>query len=495
MLFSDPIYIFLFLPLVVVLYFFLNKFHLYKISTIWLVAASFFFYGYWNPKYLLLLSISLVVNFTIGKILSTKKEDDYAESKSARKRKLLLVSGVIFNALMLGYYKYADFFIDNVNMALGTSFTMMNLVLPLAISFFTFQQIAYLVDAYKRKATEYGFLNYCLFVTFFPQLIAGPIVHHKEMMPQFGNQDNYHLNWDNISMGIFIFSMGLFKKVFIADTFAVWAGIGYDSNLTLTFFEAWGTSLSFMLQLYYDFSGYSDMAIGAALMLNIKLPVNFNAPYKSSNIAEFWQKWHITLMRWMRDYIFMPLRKSRSGELNAHFSIMVTFLFSGFWHGSGWLFIIFGILHGLALSTHRIWKKHGVKMPKYLGVTLTILFVNFTLLFFRSENISDVERVLSGMLGLNGIFVSSDFSQFIKIITNEGLIVSYSERDFALAFQTGVYIFIFGAVALLARNSMQIAGDIKTLKIKHILFAAFTFMFALLANTQTTPSEFLYFNF
>lgn len=495
MLFSDPVYIFIFLPFVVVVYFILNKLQYYIVSKVWLVAASFFFYGYWNEKYLILLSVSIVTNFSIGKMLSAKNTEDRVLIWNIKRRKALLITGILFNALMLGYYKYADFFIDNTNMAFGTSFSMLNLVLPLAISFFTFQQIAYLVDAFKKKATEYQFLNYCLFVTFFPQLIAGPIVHHKEMMPQFSDFKNVHVNWNNISMGLFIFSIGLFKKVFIADTFAIWASAGYDSSVALTFFEAWGTSLSFMLQLYYDFSGYSDMAIGAALMMNIKLPVNFNSPYKASSISTFWKNWHMTLMRWMRDYIFIPLRKSGKGEVYAYYSIMVTFLVSGVWHGSGWLFVIFGLLHGLALSIHRIWKKMKFKMSKFLGVTLTILFVNFTLLFFRSQSMDDVERILNGMLGLNGVRFSEDFYNLLRIITNDGIIVTYTQAAYALPFQSAIYILIFGAIALTARNSLQIADSITTFKIRHMLFVAFSFTFALLANTQTTPSKFLYFDF
>lgn len=494
MLFSDPVYIFLFLPLVVVIYFLLNWINKYRISIFWLVASSFFFYGYWNPKYVPLLLISILTNFYIGKRLSSTNHDS-ENIYNLKKRKLFLIFGILFNALMLGYYKYADFFIENFNLVTGSTFTLLNLVLPLAISFFTFQQIAYLVDAYKHKAAEYGFLNYCLFVTYFPQLIAGPIVHHKEMMPQFNNPENAHMKWDNISMGIFVFSMGLFKKVFIADTFAVWASAGYDSGVALTFFDAWGASLSFMLQLYYDFSGYSDMAIGAALMMNIKLPVNFNSPYKAASITEFWRKWHITLMRWMRDYVFIPLRKKRTGETQAYFSIMVTFLFSGIWHGSGWLFVIFGLLHGVALSLHRGWKKFGFKMPKPLGIILTLLFVNFTLLFFRSNSMEDVHRMLSGMTGQNGVDVSHTFYQFVKILSNNGVIVNYVEESFILPFQAAIYIVIFGAIAMLARNSMEISEGIKQFKYKHMMFSAFSLMFALLANTQTVPSEFLYFNF
>ena len=284
-------------------------------------------------------------NFIIGRKLSSNPS------------KPLLIFGIIANVALLGYFKYADFFIENVNSLFGTNIDLLNLALPLAISFFTFQQIAYLVDSYRKETKEYSFLNYALFVTFFPQLIAGPIVHHKEMMPQFENKWNLVKKYKNIALGLFIFSIGLFKKVVIADTFAIWATNGFDNATTLNLFEAWATSLSYTFQLYFDFSGYTDMAIGIALLFNIKLPINFNSPYKALNIQDFWRRWHITLGRFLRDYIYIPLGGNRTGKFRNYLNLLITFLIAGIWHGASWMFVFWGFLHGVAMVVHRAWKE------------------------------------------------------------------------------------------------------------------------------------------
>jgi len=236
----------------------------------------------------------MLFNYVIGNSLN-----DTTNRKVSKKA--LLIFGIVSNISLLGYFKYTDFFIENFNLATSSNIELLNLALPLAISFFTFQQVSYLVDSYRQETKEYDFLNYALFVTFFPQLIAGPIVHHKEMMPQFANSRNMVKNYKNIALGLFIFSIGLFKKVVIADIFAIWATDGFDTATTLNIFEAWATSLSYTFQLYFDFSGYTDMAIGLALLFNIKLPINFNSPYKATDIQDFWRRWHITLSRFLRD--------------------------------------------------------------------------------------------------------------------------------------------------------------------------------------------------
>lgn len=232
--------------------------------------------------------------------------------------KITLYLGVALNLCLLGYFKYVDFFIGNINGLFATEISPLHIALPLAISFFTFQQIAYLVDSYRGETKEYNITNYMLFVTFFPQLIAGPIVHHKEMMPQFSSRWNLVKRYRNIAAGLFIFTIGLFKKVFFADTFAKWANAGFDTAETLDFFEAWATSLSYTFQIYFDFSGYTDMALGIALLFNIKLPINFNSPYKAKNIQDFWRRWHITLSRFLRDYIYIPLGGNRNGNIRTY---------------------------------------------------------------------------------------------------------------------------------------------------------------------------------
>ena len=308
MLFNSYEFIFAFLPFTFFIYFYFNSKRLTEAAKAFLVFASLFFYSWWNIAYLPIILASMLFNYVVGVSLSKDKE----HSKVTKKN--LLILGIIANIALLGYFKYADFFIENVNLVTDGQLSLLHLALPLAISFFTFQQIAYLVDSYRGETKEYDFLNYANFVTFFPQLIAGPIVHHAEMMPQFSKTKNKIKNYRNIAMGLFIFSIGLFKKVVIADTFAVWATAGFDTATTLNFFEAWATSLSYTFQLYFDFSGYTDMAIGAALLFNIKIPINFNSPYKATSIQDFWRRWHITLSRFLRDYLYIPLGGSRGGE-------------------------------------------------------------------------------------------------------------------------------------------------------------------------------------
>lgn len=301
MLFNSYVFIFAFLPLVFFVYFFLNKKRLSTLAKAFLVSASLFFYAYWNVCYLPILLGSIVFNFLVSKFLVKHQS------------KAVLIFGIVCNLALLGYFKYTDFFISNLNAIANTNLGLLHIALPLALSFVTFQQIAYLVDSYNKQTKENSFLNYCLFITFFPQLIAGPIVHHKEMMPQFANKFNLIKNYKFIALGLFVFSIGLFKKSVVADTFSIFANAGFDVERNLTFLQAWATSLSYTFQLYFDFSGYCDMAIGLALLFNIRLPINFNSPYKALNIQDFWHRWHITLSRFLRDYIYIPLGGNRGG--------------------------------------------------------------------------------------------------------------------------------------------------------------------------------------
>ncbi|MBV1920621.1 MAG: MBOAT family protein, partial [Pseudomonadales bacterium] len=299
MLFTSYECILFFLPITFFVYFWLNQKRLVTAGKAFLVLASLFFYSWWDVAYLPLILVSMLINYSIGTALG-KEEAPNSSGQQVRNtshkrlsRKVVMVTGIVFNLGLLGYFKYVDFLISNINF-LGMEVERLNIVLPLAISFFTFQQIAYLVDSYRAETKEYDFLNYALFVTFFPQLIAGPIVHHSEMMPQFASRWNLVKRYRNIALGLFIFSLGMFKKVMIADTFAVWATSGFDHGVT-NIFDAWVTSLSYTFQLYFDFSGYTDMAIGIALLFNIRLPVNFNSPYKALDIQDFWRRWHMTL--------------------------------------------------------------------------------------------------------------------------------------------------------------------------------------------------------
>ncbi len=392
MLFNSYIYIIFFLPIACLSYFYFAKRSVHA-SKIWLVICSLFFYGWWDVSYVPLILISATFNYYIGRMLvrtNGKKHKSY----------LLLVIGISANILTLCYFKYADFIVSNVGVIFNQSYPSFDIVLPLAISFFTFQQVAYLVDCYSKEAKEYDFTNYMVFVCFFPQLIAGPIVHHKEMMPQFEEKKNLRVNHINITLGLLIFSIGMFKKVVLADSFAVWATDGFDETVYLSFLEAWGTSLSYTLQLYFDFSGYTDMAIGSALFFNIRLPFNFNSPYKSRSIREFWQSWHMTLSRFLRDYLYIPLGGSHCSKPRIYLNIFITFLLGGLWHGAAWTFVIWGGLHGGALVLQRVWAGIGLTMPRLFSWFITFMFVNASWVVFRAESFADAKKVWSGMLDI-----------------------------------------------------------------------------------------------
>ena len=486
MLFNSYEFIFLFLPITFLIYFYLNKKRLTEASKAFLVLSSLFFYSWWNIVYLPLILVSMLFNYIIGTSL-TKEEQHKKVSK-----KSLLIIGIIANVVLLGYFKYSDFFISNINLLTGSDISLLHLALPLAISFFTFQQIAYLVDSYRGETKEYDFLNYGVFVTFFPQLIAGPIVHHKEMMPQFSKPRKQLINYKNIVLGIFVFSMGLFKKVVIADTFAVWATNGFDKAEILTFVEAWITSLSYTFQLYFDFSGYTDMAIGVALLFNIVLPANFNSPYKATSIQDFWRRWHITLSRFLRDYIYIPLGGNRVGNFRNYANLMTTFILGGIWHGAGWTFIFWGFLHGFALVLNRIWNQLGFKMNVVLGWFITFNFVNIAWVFFRAQEWEDAIKVLKGMFAMNGVVLPNILSSKLSFLTEYGIgFGGFVENIYGNSF-TPLWVVSILFVVVFFSNSMERMHAFK-LNNKTAFLAAIMFIYSLFSMYQV--SEFLYFNF
>jgi alginate O-acetyltransferase complex protein AlgI len=430
----------------------------------------------------------MVFNYVIGKSLNKTCKD---KSKGFSK-KSILIFGIVFNLSLLGYFKYTDFLIENFNLAFSSDAELLHLALPLAISFFTFQQIAYLVDSYRQETKEYDFLNYALFVTFFPQLIAGPIVHHKEMMPQFAKTRNKVKNYRNIAIGLFIFSIGLFKKVVIADTFAVWATNGFDVVTTLNLFEAWATSLSYTFQLYFDFSGYTDMAIGLALLFNIRLPVNFNSPYKATNIQDFWRRWHMTLSRFMRDYVYIPLGGNKKGGFRTHNNLMATFVIGGLWHGAGWTFIFWGFLHGLALMVQRFWSKLGFKLWTWVTWLITFNFVNITWVFFRAKEWDDALKVLDSMFSLNNIVLPNALEGRLGFLTDLGVNFGGLTANIGGDFYTPIWIFSGFVLILFAKNSMELASKFKTSMWYLFIHSA---MILTSITLLDTVSEFLYFNF
>lgn len=408
MLFNSFEFIFVFLPVVLLAYFSLNRLNLHQWAKGVLVLASLYFYAFFNTSYLPIIVSSILVNY--GVAVGMRKWDGVT-------KKVLFGIGLLFNLGMLGYFKYTDFMIENVNALFNTSYTLKNILLPLGISFFTFQQLAFVVDTYKNKGRLPKFLDYCNFVTFFPQLIAGPIVLPEEMLPQFEDKANRNPRAKNLFDGIFIFSVGLAKKVIIADSIAVFANAGYNLDLPhYTMAEAWLISLSYTFQLYFDFSGYCDMAIGIGKMFNINLPLNFNAPYRATNFQDFWRRWHITLNRFLTQYVYIPLGGSRRKEVRVYFNIGIVFLISGIWHGAGWTFVVWGVCHGIGVMIHRIWKKKGYSMPSWLGMFITFFFINILWVLFRADNMHEAWVIISSMFDNHQLYLSPAYTSHLPSI-------------------------------------------------------------------------------
>lgn len=491
MLFNSYEFIFFFLPITFITYFWLNKKRLTQASKAWMVFASLFFYSWWNIIYLPLILGSILFNFSIGSTISQIENIESTLNKKVS-RKSILIFGLVSNILLLGYFKYMDFFITNANAVTGSSFSLMHIVLPLGISFFTFTQIAYLIDAYRNEVKEMDYLNYTLFVTFFPHLLAGPILHHKEMMPQFNSLKSKVLNYKNIASGIFLFSIGLFKKVVIADTFAQWANPGFETTHALNFIEAWATSWSYTFQLYFDFSGYTDMALAIALMFNIKLPINFNSPYKAITIQDFWRRWHITLSRFLRDYVYIPLGGNRVGEFRTYSNLFAVFVIGGLWHGASWMFIFWGVLHGSAIVIHRAWQQFGQKMNTALAWFITLNFINITWIFFRAKDWSQAKNILNGMLGYNGIIFPEKYAQYFGSHINSLIQFGTVFENIHGSPKTTMYIIGAFILTLIFKNSMEQLHNFKSTHI-NLLFSLILFTTAVSMMSQV--SEFLYFNF
>ena len=436
MLFNSYEFIFLFLPITFFVYATIGKLSSRRFAIIWLIASSLFFYGWWNPAYLGLIIASMLFNYLIGAAM--------LGTSGYYKSKIILIVGVTVNLSVLAYFKYADFFVDNINDVFSVSWNVGNIILPLAISFFTFQQITYLIDTYRGETKEYSFVNYALFVSFFPQLIAGPIVHHREMMPQFSSINVKSINYDYIAVGLTIFFFGLFKKVVIADSMSPYAIETFavvSQGDMLSLFEAWKGVLSYTFQLYFDFSGYSDMAVGSALLFGIRLPINFNSPYKSKNIIEFWRRWHMTLSRFLKDYLYIPLGGNRKGSLRRYSNIMITMLLGGLWHGAGWTFVIWGGLHGFYLIINHAWKSSiiavgiTIKENFFLDslsrlVTFTAVIIAWT--YFRAADLESANLMVKSLFGYGGVVwpeeASYQFGMLSTVFQAWGLRYQYLEH-------------------------------------------------------------------
>lgn len=475
-----------FLPLCLLLYFVFARMGRY-IGTVVLVVMSLAFYAWWDwggqieqwmhwsaaiPAGgadrrthwdLPILLASILFNYAIGVSLR----------RGGKSREMLAI-GVTGNLALLGYFKYANFVMWNLSAITGGPFTPWTIVLPLGISFFTFTQIAFLVDAWRGEAGELDFARYGLFVTFFPHLIAGPIVHHRELMPQFASEQARWWNARNVSLGIAFFSLGLFKKVAIADTLAPWANEVFGAAGPVDLGFAWRGALAYTMQLYFDFSGYSDMAIGLGLMFNVRLPDNFDAPYRAVSIADFWRRWHITLSRFLRDYLYIPLGGNRRGEPRRLFNLFVTMLLGGLWHGAGWTFVAWGGYHGVLLAINRFWITRRIPFPAITGRPLTFLAVVAGWVLFRADSISRAGSLLASMAGIHGTAPHKDLqTQFV-----------------ALAI-------LLGFVNFAPTTKQWVEG--RTLNVGRAMVVATILFIALLCMRTSLlthrPSEFLYFQF
>lgn len=406
MLFNSLTFLLAFVPIVFGIFFALGQYS-NRSATIWLGFASMFFYAWWLPKNMVILLTSIVINYIIGRLIVGAGEPG---NVAARR---LLSLAIVSNLLALGYYKYAGFFVQTTSTLFGQSWTAPDIVLPLGISFFTFTQLAYLVDSYQGKVKEADFSRYLLFVTYFPHLIAGPVIHHKDVMPQFDRSDAARWCSVNVAAGVAIFAIGLFKKVVIADNLMPFAVALFDVSVKNTapgLLQAWGGSLAYTLQLYFDFSGYSDMAIGLSLALNVRLPINFNSPYKARSIIDFWKRWHISLSTFLRDYLYIPLGGNRHGQVRRFGNLFLTMLIGGLWHGAGWTFIVWGGLHGLYITINHAWRyfRESISTPvgrieETIGWGVTFVVVVVAWVFFRATSFNDAWSIIAGMYGAHGV--------------------------------------------------------------------------------------------
>jgi alginate O-acetyltransferase complex protein AlgI len=403
MLYNSFQFIFVFLPIALIGFLAASRFRTNLVQMSWIVLMSCLFYAYWDPIYIILLVGSLCFNFIAGRVIQRWPH------------KAILATGIVFNLFLLGYFKYRAFVLINVSELMEIPMEIPKLVLPLGISFFTFQKIAYLVDVYRGIVKDASLLRYATFITFFPQLIAGPIVHYLPLMRQFAPERPRTLRWSDLSIGLMFFIIGLTKKVVVADNLAAYADRLYSAaqgSIPLGFFEAWLAVFAYTFQIYFDFSGYSDMAIGLARMFGIRLPINFNSPYKAASFIDFWRRWHITLSRFLRDYVYIPLGGNHYGIALQVCSLLVTMLLGGLWHGASWTFVLWGGVHGLLLATNHVWLTLGLsaRAERLAGarayhaacVVITFLTVSVAWILFRAESLAGAMFIFNGLVGRNG---------------------------------------------------------------------------------------------
>ncbi len=497
MLFTTITFTFFFLPVVLGGYFAVARFS-HRAAALWLFVASVFFYGYWMPQFTLLLLASVAGNYLVGERIALAADVAAQAQKPRQKRWLIL--GVLANLALLSYFKYANFFVDNLNAALGQTWELAEVVLPIGISFFTFTQIAYLVDTAQKGVRERNWVHYGLFVTYFPHLIAGPVLHHAQMMPQFRQSATYRFNAGNFTAGVAIFALGLLKKIVLADGISPYADPIFhaaDAGSIMSMQEAWLGALAYTFQLYFDFSGYSDMAIGLSWMFNVRLPFNFNSPYRATNISDFWRRWHMSLSQFLRDYLYIAMGGNRHGMVRRYVNLMLTMVLGGLWHGASWSFAVWGFLHGLYLAVNHAFRALcGERLCQQLAASrvwtllawlLTMLSVVLAWVVFRAETLSGAVRLWQSMLGMG-----SHAAPHV-LLWNAGL-----NLPTGLMWCTGL-----GVMAFLAPNSnlfgiklLDLCQSYPSLRVVLLGAGAAAVLLLLLVNaTRTSVSAFIYFNF
>jgi alginate O-acetyltransferase complex protein AlgI len=483
MIFSTYSFIFIFLPLLLLLYFGMARYVTQKVQQGFLVVASLIFYGALFFKgfnhlwYIWLILSSIIVNYSVS--------IGIRDIEKPIPRKIVFILGILFNVGLLGYYKYYDFFIENVNYAFDTQFSLKYIIIPLGISFFTFQQIAYLINIWKKEEKVPDFLDYSLFIVFFPKLALGPIVFLKDVLHQFQNEKNRYFNLDNLSKGLFIFAIGVFKKAVIADTIESFAYTAYYNPDALSFGSAWLGSLAYTLQIFFDFSGYSDMAIGLGKMMNIELPVNFYSPYKSKSITEFWKRWHITLGKALAVLVYFPLGGNRKGLARTCFNLFMVFLVSGIWHGAAWTFIIWGVAHGVVRVFEKLFEKQLEKVPSFVRIFFTFMFVNATWVLFRAETLEKALTFLKKMF----IPDSFSFAGISHLAFNAN--ISYPDTP-ATIYVLTVLVVLTAIVFIYPKNSIDKYNEFKP-SVKNAIITALLLSFSIVHFSRV--GAFIYFNF
>ena len=490
MLFNSYTYLFAFLPAALAGYFFLGRWREGRYANLWLLIMSLFFYGYWNVLYLPLLCGSITVNYVVsGWLINSLKE------KQVLRSRLLFGLGMAFNLGLLSYYKYTDFLLENVNLVFGTDFPLLHLLLPLGISFFSITQIVFLIGVffYGEGKKNRSFVNYALFVSFFPHLMAGPILYHKAMMKQFANPDLRHPQAENIARGLFLLIIGLFKKVIIADAFVEPVGAGFAHPENLTLLDGWAIAAGYAIQIYFDFSGYTDMAVGASKMMNIDIPINFRTPFRSLNLIDFWRRWHISLTNTITSYIYTPmvLCFKKLTLAKSIFATAVTMVVIGIWHGSGWTYVLFGLIQGVGLGVNQFWKQKQLPCPRWLSRTITLLFIVTALVLFRAESLTQAIEVYKAMFGYGpfGMEVSLPFG-----IVDGHPAVFFDRPPFGYIPGWGAHFGIVLTLVLMfaVPDSNELARKFQP-GLQWAALLAFMLAFSVLHFTQVTA--FLYFQF